>query len=329
VAKHEAPSRRDHARGSANDLPNGSPPRERRWGIDYGQLSSLPSLGRDLLLAARPRQWAKNILVFGAPVTGGVLDNPARVAETGIAFIAFCAVASAVYYVNDLVDRMVDRAHPTKRSRPIADGRIAPWLAMLVAGMLTGGGLLVAFIGSKDLGLVMVFYVILTLAYIFFLRNMVLMDIAAIAGGFVLRAAAGGVAVDVPLSRWFLMVTSFGAIFVAAGRRHAEYVKLGRDRAIHRPPLKEYSEPYLRYIQYCSSTIAIAAYSLWAFEGEAGGSLWSALSIFPFVIAVFRYALLLDAGRGETPEDLVFKDRALQVLGTLWVLCVAVGVYLT
>jgi decaprenyl-phosphate phosphoribosyltransferase len=278
-------------------------------------------------MAARPRQWAKNILVFGAPVTGGVLNDPSLVSRSLVAFVAFCGVASGVYYVNDLVDRGADRAHLSKRSRPIADGRIPPRLALLVGGGLLSAGLLVAFVPSARLGMVMVGYVVVALAYVFFLRSIVLADIAAVAAGFVFRAVAGGVAVNIPLSRWFLMVASFGALFIAAGRRHAEYLELGRDRALHRATLGEYSEPYLRYLEYCSSTLAIAAYSLWAFEGEAGGSFWAALSILPFVIAIFRYALLLEAGRGAIPEDLLFSDRPLQVLGAVWVLCVAVGVY--
>jgi decaprenyl-phosphate phosphoribosyltransferase len=139
---------------------------------------------------------------------------------------------------------------------------------------------------------------------------------------------AGGVATDVPLSMWFLMVAGFGSLFLAAGKRHAEFVQLGEERARHRKSLSEYSELYLRFIQYSASTVAMTAYSLWAFEGAAGGSLWSGLSIIPFVLGILRYALLLDKGRGAAPEEAVLTDPPLLVLGLSWVLLVVMGVYI-
>jgi len=170
-------------------------------------------------------------------------------------------------------------------------------------------------------------YVGLSVAYTLVLRDIALIDLAAISGGFLLRAVAGGVAADVPLSMWFLMVAGFGSLFLAAGKRHAEYVQLGDARAEHRKSLREYSEPYLRYVQYASSTVVMAAYALWAFEGVAGGSLWSELSIIPFVLGIFRYALLLEHGRGAAPEEVVFSDVPLLVLGAAWIVLVATGVY--
>jgi decaprenyl-phosphate phosphoribosyltransferase len=189
-------------------------------------------------------------------------------------------------------------------------------------------GLVVSFGVNLELGLVMAGYVGLTLAYTFVLRDIVLLDLAAIACGFLLRAIAGGVATGVALSSWFLMVASFGSLFIAAGKRHAEYTHLGHERGSHRQTLEEYSEPFLRYIQYSASTVAIAAYGLWAFEGEAGGNVWSELSIVPFVLGILRYTLLLETGRGATPEDLVLNDPPLLLMGLGWVLMVAAGVYL-
>jgi decaprenyl-phosphate phosphoribosyltransferase len=189
-------------------------------------------------------------------------------------------------------------------------------------------GLAVAFLGV-GLPLVGVVggYVALSLTYTAVLRNIALFDLGGIAGGFMLRAVAGGVTGDVPLSMWFLMVASFGSLFLAAGKRHAEYVQLGEERASHRPALQEYSEPFLRYIQYSASTVAIAAYSFWAFEGPSGGTLWAGLSVVPFVLGIFRYGLLLEKGRGATPEDVVLADPSLLGLGLAWVLLVAIGVY--
>jgi decaprenyl-phosphate phosphoribosyltransferase len=286
-------------------------------------------LGRALFVTARPRQWAKNVLVFGAPVTGAALLEPRLVARAVLVFLAFCLASSGMYYVNDIVDRPMDRAHPRKRLRPIAAGQLAVAPALAVAVLLVAGGIAVAvWGGGPRVAAVVAGYVSLSLAYTFVLRGIVLVDLAAVAGGFVLRAVAGGVAVHVPLSSWFLLVACFGALFVATGKRRAEHTYLGQNRGDHRKTLEEYSEPYLRSIMGSASTVTITAYCLWAFEGASGRSLAAALSILPFVLGVYRYAMLLDAGRGGTPEEVVLRDRPLQLCGLLWVLLVTIGVYL-
>jgi decaprenyl-phosphate phosphoribosyltransferase len=267
-----------------------------------------------IVTTARPRQWTKNILVFGAPATGGV---------------SFSLVASGIYFMNDVVDVKADLQHPTKRFRPIASGLLSLRLAVALGSIFVAAGLAVGLWGGGvPLLAVLAGYVALCVAYTFVLRNIALLDIAGIAAGFLLRAVAGGVATDVPLSMWFLIVAGFGSLFLAAGKRRAEYVQLGDERANHRPSLSEYSEEYLRYIQYSSSTVTMAAYTMWAFEGAAGGSLWSGLSIIPFVLGILRYALLLEKGRGDRPEEVVLADPQLIVLGVSWVLLVATGVYL-
>jgi decaprenyl-phosphate phosphoribosyltransferase len=287
------------------------------------------TLAGAILTTARPRQWAKNVLVFGAPATGSVLFEPAALASTIAALIAFCLVASSAYIVNDLVDAAADRRHPTKRHRPIAAGRISrPLAGVIGAAFLVVGLAVAAWGGGVGLLAVLTGYLGLSVAYTFALRGIALLDLAGIAGGFLLRAVAGGVAAEVPLSMWFLMVAGFGSLFLAAGKRRAEYIGLGDERASYRPSLHEYSEPYLRYIQHASSTVAIAAYAQWAFEGLTGGSLWSELSIIPFVLGIFRYALLLDHGRGAAPEDVVLTDVPLLMLGATWIVLVATGVYL-
>jgi decaprenyl-phosphate phosphoribosyltransferase len=277
---------------------------------------------------ARPRQWAKNVLVFGAPATGGVLSDPSSLAAALGAFAAFCLVASGVYFVNDVADSVVDRRHPVKQHRPVASGVVSRPLALSCAAVLMVGGIVVAFLtaGWPLVGVVGG-YVALSFAYTFWLRSIALLDLGAIAGGFLLRAVAGGVACDVPLSMWFLMVAGFGSLFLAAGKRRAEYVELGEARRLHRRSLEEYSEPYLRYVQYTASTVAIGAYTQWSFEGAAGGTVWSGLSIIPFVLGILRYALHLERGRGATPEDVVLTDVPLLALGAVWVILVAIGVY--
>jgi decaprenyl-phosphate phosphoribosyltransferase len=284
---------------------------------------------RAIVSTARPHQWTKNLLVFAAPATGGVLMQPGVLLSTVAAFVAFCLVSSGIYFLNDVVDAAADREHYAKRFRPIAAGLIPRRLGVVVGTIALAVGLTVAMWGGgAALLAVMAGYIALFLAYTFVLRSIALLDLAAIAGGFLLRTVAGGVAAEVPLSMWFLMVAGFGSFFLAAGKRRAEYVELGEERARHRASLDEYSEPYLRYIQYSTSAVAIAAYAQWAFEGPNGGSVWSELSIIPFVLGVFRYALLLEQGQGAAPEDVVLTDRPLLALGTAWVVLVIVGVYL-
>lgn len=285
-------------------------------------------VAKALFVTARPRQWAKNVLVFGAPATGGVLSDPSALAAAIGAFAAFCLAASGVYFINDLADAEGDLRHPVKRNRPIASGLVSRRLALVSGVVLMTAGLAIAFLtaGWPLVGVVGG-YLALSFAYTFGLRSIALLDLGAIAGGFLLRAVAGGVACDVPLSMWFLMVAGFGSLFLAAGKRRAEYVELGADRRHHRRSLDEYSEPYLRYVQYTASTVTIAAYTQWSFEGAAGGTIWSGLSIIPFVLGVLRYALHLERGRGATPEDVVLTDVPLLALGLAWVVLVAIGVY--
>jgi decaprenyl-phosphate phosphoribosyltransferase len=292
--------------------------------------TSWTRLPRALVVTARPRQWAKNVLVFGAPATGGVLTQASALASAFGAFVAFCLVASGVYFINDLVDAAGDLRHPVKRLRPIASGAISRRLAVASAAVLILAGFGVSVLAAGwPLFAVVGGYLLLSFAYTFGLRSIALLDLGAIAGGFLLRAVAGGVACDVPLSMWFLMVAGFGSLFLAAGKRRAEYVELGDERHHHRRSLVDYTEPYLRYVQYTASTVAIAAYTQWAFEGAAGGSVWSGLSIIPFVLGILRYALHLERGRGATPEDVVLTDVPLLALGVSWVVLVAIGVYVT
>ena len=292
---------------------------------------STSSLARSLLITARPRQWTKNLLVFAAPATGRVLLEPGVFVDVALTFVAFTLTASGVYFVNDIIDRHEDVAHPRKRLRPIAAGELTVPVAATASAILVVAGLAIAFAaGGGPLVAVVGGYVVLALCYAFVLRKIALLDLAAIAGGFMLRAVAGGVAVDVHLSSWFLIVAAFGSLFIAASKRHAEFVRLDRGGSGNRrSSFTEYSEPYLRFVQYSASTVCITAYCLWAFEGGVISTVWSGLSIIPFALGIFRYALLVDSGRGETPEDLLLRDPALVGLGVAWAAFLAAGLVLS
>jgi len=283
-----------------------------------------------IVRAARPRQWLKNVLVFAAPGAAGVLTRPSVAVAVGLAFVAFCLVASGTYLLNDARDLEADRRHPTKRHRPIAAGVISPRLAVAVGVALLAVGLGVAAIVSLKLLAVVGGYLLLSTAYTLKLRHLAVLDIATVASFFIIRAVAGGVAVDVPLSRWFLIVASFGSLFMVAGKRAGEYAELGDDRTATRATLGVYSLTYLREIRVIAAAVTLLAYCLWAFEQSAPGSAhpFFELSIVPFVLFILRWALLLESERERAPEDLVLGDRGLQAAALAWAVIFGLGVYL-
>ena len=292
------------------------------------------SVAGGLLRAARPRQWAKNLLVFAAPAAAGVIDEAEPLADASIAFAAFCLAASGTYLLNDVADRESDARHPTKRFRPIAAGVVPPGVATVVGVSAIAAGVAVSFLADWHLAVVVGIYVAMTTAYSHWLKHIVILDVVAVASGFVLRAIAGAAATGVPVSDWFFIVTSFGSLFVVTGKRQGEVGDLAEEEGEAgdvRATLAEYSESYLAYLRTISSGVMFVAYCVWAFETAAptsGSVPWFELSILPFVIAVLRYALLLDRGRGAAPEELFFADRPLQIAGLAWALVYGTAVYL-
>jgi decaprenyl-phosphate phosphoribosyltransferase len=290
----------------------------------------VPPAWRAALRTARPKQWTKNVLVFAAPAAAGVLDQRDALLDTLIAFVGFCLAASGTYFLNDAADAAADRHHPVKRHRPVAAGHLDANHARLIAGILIVLALAVtAPVNDGKLTAVIAGYVAITLSYTMWLKHEPVIDLAAVAAGFVLRAIAGGVATGVPLSDWFLIVAGAGSLFVVTGKRHAEQVELGSDSLDHRVTLGEYSTSFLSYVRAVSSGVMITAYCLWAFENanKTGDTTWFRLSIVPFVIAVLRYALVIDQGGGGAPEEVVLSDRVLQVVGLIWAVTFALGVH--
>ena len=288
-----------------------------------------PSLGRALLRAARPKQWTKNVLLLAAPAAAGALTQPSSVVLLALAFVSFCLVASGTYFLNDARDAEADRAHPEKRHRPVAAGVVPVGMAVGVGLVLLALGFGVAALVSLGFLGMVALYVVTTVAYTLWLKHTAVVDIAVVASGFIIRAVAGGLAVGVPISRFFLIVASFGALFLVAGKRHGEHLDLGPERAQARVTLAEYSREYLRFVWTMAAAVTIAAYCLWAFEQAGAGFVpWYELSIIPFVLFVLRYALLLGNGRGSAPEELVLGDRGLQASALAWMLVYGAGVYL-
>ena len=172
-------------------------------------------------------------------------------------------------------------------------------------------------------------YVVVTVSYTLWLKHEPILDLGCVAAGFGLRAIAGGYATDVQLSNFFLIVVGAGSLFIVAGKRHAELAELGESSAGHRQTLGEYSDSFLNYVRAVTSGVAITGYALWAFEraAEVGNTFWFRLSIVPFVLAILRYALTVEQGGGGAPEEVVLRDRMLQLLGLVWLATFAIGVH--
>jgi decaprenyl-phosphate phosphoribosyltransferase len=283
---------------------------------------------RGLLRATRPRQWVKNGLVLAAPLAAGRVGESDVLQTTAISFAVFCLAASAVYLLNDVRDVEEDRRHPTKRLRAVAAGEVTTTAALALAGVLVVVALAVAFWTAVPLGVTVATYLAVQLAYALGLKHQPVMDLAAVASGFLLRAIAGGVASDIELSPWFLLVASFGSLFMVAGKRYSEIHTLGAAAGTRRS-LEYYSESYLRFVWGLAASVTVVAYSLWAFGENRPDDMvaWEQVSVAPFVLAMLRYAVDIDRGTAGTPEDIVFADRVLQVLAVAWVVTVALAVY--
>jgi decaprenyl-phosphate phosphoribosyltransferase len=292
-----------------------------------GSRALVPSL----IKLARPKQWVKNVLVIAAPGAAGVLGDPKALFNTGVAFVCFCLAASGTYYINDALDVEADRRHPTKRFRPVASGAVPVNLAITGGIVLITASIGFSFAARWQLALVVGGYLLQTMVYSLWLKHEAVLDLACVASGFVLRTIAGGVAVGVAISPWFLIVAGSASLFMVTGKRHAELVELG-DRAVgHRRSLEMYSRSFLGYVRAVASSVTILAYCLWAFEKSSGvgNPVWFELSIVPFVLGILRYALLLEQGGGGAPEDLVLSDRVLLVLGALWAVLFGIAVWAT
>ena len=283
------------------------------------------------LREARPKQWAKNVLVFAAPGAAGVLDNGPILGKALIAFASFCLVASGTYFWNDILDVEADRLHPTKSRRPIASGAVPLAPARIVGtAMLVGGVGLMFATGRWQPAAIVALYAATTLAYSIRLKHVAVIDLVTVASGFVLRAIAGGLAVDVPLRKWFLLCTTFGSLFIVTGKRYAEIREMGEHAPTTRAALSDYSASYLRQVLSISVGATIVSYCVWAFEtAELSDTHFHfyELSIVPMLVALLRYLLILEQGHGGAPEEVFLADRPLQVFGLIWMVVFGLGVY--
>jgi len=283
---------------------------------------------RAALVAMRPRQWSKNLLVFAGLVFAAKLGEPLRWLEACVCFVAYCAISSAAYLANDVRDRHDDRLHPVKRSRPIARGELSPRSALTLATVLAvAAPLLLAPLGIGSVLLVLAFAA-LQAGYTLRLKHVVLLDVLTISALFVVRAAAGAEAVDVRISPWLLLCTALLALFLALAKRRGELVLVGAGRTPGRPVLDGYSlelVDQLTGIVASGTVIAYAVYTLTAGHSRA------LLATVPFVVfGVFRYLLLIHRyDIGEEPEQVLLKDVPILLAVAGWIVTAAAILALT
>jgi decaprenyl-phosphate phosphoribosyltransferase len=301
-------------------------------GIPPREPVAAPTKGLVVGLArtARPRQWVKNVLIFAAPFAAGIITHTDVWWRLVVTFVAFCALSSGGYFINDALDVERDRSHPRKRLRPVALGIVSVPVAYLTGALLFVVGFgLAAWMGG-EVSLVALGYVALTVSYSFWLKHEPVVEMVLLALAFVLRAAAGGEAVGVVLSPWFTVVVSFGALLVVAGKRYAEQTARDVSSTQTRRVLARYPDGFLRFAWAMAATITVTGYCLWALLPGKGPHIpapWPAISVIPFVVGILRYAMLLEAGDGEAPEDVFLRDRILQLSGAIWVAIYVIGLY--
>ena len=270
---------------------------------------------------ARPKQWIKNLLVFAVPLASRDVFRLEIILHTVAAFIAFTLASASVYIWNDIRDAPSDRLNPIKASRPMARGAVSPGPAAVLSFILLVLSIGISlYVNEGKLLVIILSYLVIQVAYQFKLREFTLLDMCAVASGFVLRAIAGGFTSDIPISAWFLSVTASTAFMIVSAKRHSEFVSEKSDVKT-RLVLNEYSESYLRLLWSSSLMSSIIFYSMWSAEiWSAALDGFSRLSVIPFILVLLRYAIFADRGQAESPEKIIWSDRQIQVYASLWIL---------
>jgi 4-hydroxybenzoate polyprenyltransferase len=285
---------------------------------------------RALIKTLRPKQWTKNMFVFAALVFDGKLFQRGPLLRTVVGFVLFCLISSTVYVINDLVDIEQDRQHPIKRHRPLASGRLSPQVAILAAVLIALVCLPLAVWLDWAFGVIAIGYVVLMIAYSFWLKNLVIIDVMTIAGGFVLRVVAGVTLVHVVrFSPWLYVCTTLLALFLAVGKRRHELFLLQGNANGHRAILSEYSMQLINEMISILVSTTIIAYSLYTFSAPNLPTNHLMMLTIPFVLfGLFRYLYLLHVkNEGGAPEDIVVKDRWMMAALGLWGLSVVLVLY--
>jgi len=283
---------------------------------------------RAALMTTRPRQWPKNLLVFAAPLAGASLGRGDGFAYALLAMLAFACASAAVYFVNDVADAERDRRHPVKRSRPVAAGALpeqhAAVLAVLAAILAAGSGVVIR---EPLLAVTVSAYLCSSFLYSFKLKHVPYAEMLIVASGFLLRVLGGAAATRVPLSVWFLLVCSLGALGVAVAKRYTELTSLGPEAARHRPAMRWYRPGQLRVAQVLIGAGMLATYLMWAFSERTGVRPWHLASALPLTLALVRFGVLTARGTVRPVEDLITRDAVMLCCEAAWLVLFCTGLY--
>jgi 4-hydroxybenzoate polyprenyltransferase len=276
---------------------------------------------RAAIKAGRPQEWIKNLFVFAGLLFSGKFNEPHAVLEATLAFLSFCAISSAGYYVNDLVDVELDRKHPKKRFRPLAAGELSERAAMTIAPLLAVAAIGLAFAGVNwEVGLMVIGYGVAQMAYSFGLKQVVIVDVMTLAGLFILRVAAGASAVDAHASEWLLLCTGMLALFLGFTKRRQEAVSELHEGTSSRPVLEHYSLPFLDQMVALVTTGTVISYSIYAVDSPIVGNemMWT---IPPMAYMIFRYLYLIyDRADDRSIAAMVSRDKGMVAGGAAWVI---------
>lgn len=284
-----------------------------------------------ILKTMRPRQWLKNGLVFVPLFFDGKLTDPESVIRTTIAFILLCMMSGSVYIMNDLKDIDKDRQHPKKRHRPLPSGQVSPTVAAVAGVFFATVSLVAGFLLSPEFDLVLLTYLVIQIAYTYYLKNVVLLDVMTISAGFVLRVAAGVAVINVErFSPWLYVCTGLLALFMVLGRRRHEISLLGQEAGNHRSILTEYTLELIDLLIGIVTTSAIVAFSLYTFLAEGLPANHMMMLTIPFVVyAIFRYLYLIHVRHeGGAPEEIFLRDRPMQLTLVLFGIVVFLALYI-
>lgn len=274
----------------------------------------------------RPKQWAKNLIIFFPLLFSGKFSSTPLISDALVCFVSFCLISSGMYVLNDVIDVEADRTHPTKRFRPIANGAVSVRLALVVGVVCMVAGLVGAYWLRPSLTLVCLSYVLLNVLYTTILKHFAILDVLCIATGFVIRAVAGAVAVRVIPSEWFLLCTSLGALFLALEKRRQELSLLNEKSSIHRKSLDGYSAALMGRLEALVVPTLLTSYAFYSFLSEHGP--WMMLTVPMVLYGVMRYQMLSERGNVTgTPEDVLWKDRPIQITLMMWVVVCALVIY--
>lgn len=303
----------------------------RPYDVRLPQTSSTALQTVYLLEGMRPKQWTKNFLVGAALLFSGHIVDLDYVFKTLAAFFAFSFTASALYLINDIVDISKDRAHPIKKKRPLASGRLNPTVTKAGIGILLMITITVCFFLNLNFVAVIIAYFVLTLLYTFILKNIVIVDVVTIAIGFVLRAVAGAIVIEVEISRWLLLCTTFLALFLVLCKRRHELILLGENGSTHRRTLGEYSTAFLDQMVGIVTASTVMSYALYTTSAETVAKFGTNNLIFtlPFVLyGIFQYLYLVhQRNLGGSPEMALLKDKGTIINLILYILTLIFIIY--